>query len=219
MLARIALLERSLDDVTGAIKRDAQQAPPQLPSTGSVAPSARTDAPGPPPTDTPVLPTQTPGSQPSGSIEAFPGGAPDSAARAAATPAAPTPPAPTHTSALAEAPAGSVALGLDVGGAVNFDGLRTLWASTKHSLLAPPDELYPVVAVRENSKTRSADLRLIVGPVANAEAAARLCVALAAAHRYCQPAAFEGQRLLLIEPLSKPIPNTVHRPAPGPPQP
>jgi hypothetical protein len=214
MLTRIASLERSLDDVTGTIRRDAQQAPPQVTSIGSAAPSARTEKPAPPPTETPIIPAQTPGSQPSGSIEAAPDGAPDTAARTAATPAA-----PTHTTALAEAPAGTAGLGLDVGGAVNFDGLRALWSSTKHSLLAPPEELYPVVAVRENSKTRSADLRLIIGPIPNAEAAARLCVALATAHRYCQPAAFEGQRLLLIEPLSKPIPNTVHRPAAAPPQP
>jgi hypothetical protein len=212
MLMRIASLERSLDDVTGAIRRDTQQAPPQVASIGSAAPSARTEKPA--PTETPIIPAQTPGPQPSGSSEAAPDGAPDTAARAAATPAA-----PTHTAALAEAPVGTATLGLDVGGAINFDGLRALWSSTKHSLLAPPEELYPVVAVRENSKTRSADLRLIIGPIPNAEAAAHLCVALAAAHRYCQPAAFEGQRLLLIEPLSKPIPNTVHRPAPVPPQP
>jgi hypothetical protein len=44
-------------------------------------------------------------------------------------------------------------------------------------------------------------LRLVVGPVADAEAAARLCMTLSAARRYCQPVAFEGQRLALNDPV------------------
>jgi hypothetical protein len=52
-----------------------------------------------------------------------------------------------------------------------------------------------VVAVRENSRTKNAELRLVVGPLANVETAARLCASLSAARRYCQPVAFEGQRL------------------------
>jgi hypothetical protein len=51
-----------------------------------------------------------------------------------------------------------------------------------------------VVAVRENGKTHGAELRLVIGPLDDAEAAARLCATLAATHHYCQPVAFEGQR-------------------------
>jgi hypothetical protein len=116
-------------------------------------------------------------------------------------------------------------MGVDVGGAVSFEGLRTLWSSTKHHLLPLPDELYPVVGVRENSKG-SADLRLVIGPIANSEVAAQLCSKLAAAHHYCQPAAFQGQRLSLVEPAPKARPATTttdpggpHRPPPGPRQP
>jgi hypothetical protein len=125
----------------------------------------------------------------------------------------------------------TAALGVDVGGATSFEGLRTLWASTKHSLPPMPDELFPLVGLRENNKG-SADLRLIVGPVANAEAIARLCGKLSAAHRYCQPATFQGQRLSLVEPapkstaaappsaiLAAPQPPAPHHPVPGPRQP
>ncbi len=207
ILSRIASLERSLDDITGSIKRDAQHALPQITSTSSAASPGQTEVPAASPTKTAIIPPQAPVSQQPGSIEAAaPGSAPDNAPRAAATPSA-----PMRTTTLAEPPVGAPGLGVDVGGAVNFDGLRTLWSSTKHNLPAMPDELYPVVAVRENGKTRGAELRLIVGPIVNTETAGRLCAALAAAHRYCQAVAFEGQRLSLIEPLSKPIPNTVHR--------
>ncbi|HWF95998.1 MAG TPA: hypothetical protein VG291_13655, partial [Xanthobacteraceae bacterium] len=37
------------------------------------------------------------------------------------------------------------------------------------------------------------------GPIVDAEGAARLCTTLAAAHHYCQPVAFEGQRLSLAD--------------------
>ena len=45
----------------------------------------------------------------------------------------------------------------------------------------------------------AAELRLIIGPMPDAEAAAQLCVTLAAAHQYCQPVAFEGQRLAVAD--------------------
>jgi hypothetical protein len=57
--------------------------------------------------------------------------------------------------------------------------------------------------VQENNKTSIAELRLIIGPLASAEAAARLCSALLAEHLYCQPVAFEGQRLSLVKPAPK----------------
>ena len=66
-------------------------------------------------------------------------------------------------------------LGVDVGGAVTFDGLRALWVSTKGNNAALFEGLHPIVAVRENSRTKATELRLIVGPIANVEAATRLC--------------------------------------------
>src|SRR5581483_2179681 len=102
-------------------------------------------------------------------------------------------------------------LGIDVGGAVNFEGLRVLWASTREHNPALFEGLFPIVAVRESSKTHNAELRLVVGPLAGADAAGRICAALTTARRYCQPVAFEGQRLLLAES----VPERSSAPAPG----
>jgi hypothetical protein len=41
------------------------------------------------------------------------------------------------------------------------------------------------------------ELRLVVGPLVNAGAAARLCGTLAASGLACQPTIFDGQRLAL----------------------
>jgi len=84
---------------------------------------------------------------------------------------------------------------IDIGGAANFEGLRTLWAATKANNGAQLDGLHPAIAVRENSRVKNAELRLIVGPLADVEAAVRLCATLSGPRRYCQPVAFEGQRL------------------------
>ena len=130
------------------------------------------------------------------------------AARAAAAEAARMA-AVTPNSLHAPAETPTTGLGLDVGGAINYDGLRTLWHSTKNSDPPLMDDLYPLVAVRENNKTHGIDLRLLVGPIDDMETAARLCAALMAAHRYCQPVAFEGQHLSLNEPAIKPAHHPV----------
>jgi len=167
------------------------------------APAPRTEAPA------PLEAIVSPGQAPS---------AGEVGGQAEASPAAPA------RAATAGEPA-AAALGVDVGGATNFEGLRTLWSSTKHSLPPLPDELYPVIGVRENSKG-SADLRLVIGPITSPDVAARLCSKLAAVHHYCQPAAFLGQRLSLVEPAPKARPTTPapepappHHSAPGPRQP
>ena len=105
--------------------------------------------------------------------------------------------------------------GVDIGGAVNFDALRVLWKSTKAAHAALLDGLSPRVTVRENSKWRAAELRLIVGPLPDADAAARLCATLSAARRSCQPAPFAGQHFALTarEPERRPAPQPPRQPA------
>jgi hypothetical protein len=158
LVARIGILERNLEDVTGTIKRqDVRQESRQDSTAGAAAPAAAT-------------PTQP---QPS---------TPDRIANAT-----------EETSAVTEAAKGE--FGVDIGGAANLEGLRTLWASSKATNGEQFDGLRPAVVVRENSRAKNADLRLIVGPLADIEAAVRLCATLSGARRYCQPVAFEGQRL------------------------
>jgi hypothetical protein len=199
VLARIAALERNLDGVTGTIKRErvanapqaSLQSPPQNPvAAPGAAPAARPETPAVPVTEAAITPAQTPAPQPSGAGDAAQVAAPDAGSRAEAPPA---------NLARVTTLAAAGGLGVDVGGAGNYEGLRTLWHATKNSDPALLGELYPVVTVRENGKTHGVDLRLVVGPIADAEAAARLCTTLSAAHHYCQPVAFEGQRLSMID--------------------
>jgi hypothetical protein len=209
-LARIAALERNLDGVTGTIKRDtgttkrelAPSPPPQSAATSTALPT-RPETAAAPVTEAAVPPP--PASQQSGVGDA----APIAPAEATPAPAA----NPVHPSTPAEQALASAGLGIDVGGAGNYQGLRTLWHATKNIDPALPEGLYPLAAVRENGKTHGADLRLVIGPIADAEAAARLCTTLAASHHYCQPVAFEGQRLSMTDGGStktSPVPSPAH---------
>jgi len=213
-LSRIAALERNLDGVTGTIKRDTgttkrdstqrdsiqrdliqRDLAPTLspPPSQSLPPPARPETPAAPVTEAAVTPVPTPASQQSGVGDAAP-------MASAAADAPPAPAAnPAHLSTPAEQALASAGLGIDVGGAGNYQGLRTLWHSTRTIDPALLEGFYPLAAVRENGKTHGADLRLVIGPIADAEAAARLCTTLAASHHYCQPVAFEGQRLSMTD--------------------
>jgi hypothetical protein len=213
LLARMDLLERNLADVTGSIKRDAstasQQALAQATSTSPAAGTPAAATPASPPeilaargTATLNVPASTPASPPPSTMPSVAVATPDSSGRSAAAASNPV----------------TAELGVDVGGAHNFESLRTLWTSTKRSNVALPEKLYPRVLVRENNKTPGAELRLIIGPLASAEAAARLCSALLAEHRYCEPVAFEGQRLSLAKPAPK-AGMSVRAPASGTSQP
>ena len=219
-MARIATLERNLDDVTGAIKRQGGDSSGQM---SAAPPSPAAAVPAPAPTDSPkepikevvkeVTPPPAPGSLP-GPLSLIP-----AAQRSGGPEAQPAPPerVANISSVRSDDPAAAEALkiefGVDVGGAVNFDGLRVLWISTKGSHAALLEGLHPVVAVRENSRTKNAELRLVVGPLASVEGAARLCASLSAGRRYCQPVAFEGQRL--TEPDAVPERLASPRPAPA----
>jgi hypothetical protein len=159
------------------------------------APVARTEAPAAPVKEAAVTPAPAPAAAapPSEPDNAAPA-APDSGNRTVASASS-----PGRVSGPPEPLAVAAGLGIDVGGASNYEGLRTLWKSTKTSEAELPEEAYPVVTVRENGKTHGAELRLVVGPIADVELASRLCGTLSAAHHYCQPVAFEGQRLSMID--------------------
>jgi hypothetical protein len=242
LTARIGTIERSLEDVTGAIRRQgadshgaasaALPAPSQPVATLLPAPVAKeaaqesgkqesvkqesakdpvkgvTMAPAPGPLD--ILAARQPGA----AAEAHPA-SPEAFANLPAI----------RSDEAAATELSKVEFGVDVGGAINFDGLRVLWTSTKGSNAALFEGLHPVVAVRENSRTKNAELRLVVGPLAHVEGAARLCAILSAARRYCQPVSFEGQRLAEPDAVPErraappaPKPKVV-APAPPPPKP
>src|SRR3954471_14374720 len=169
LAARLTVLERNLDEVTGSIppKAAAQQSPPVPVPSVAASPLS---APAPP----------APASQPASINQA----------RVAAGHLA------TGTSA-ADSIATKTEFGVDIGGNASIDGLRSLWSTLKASQPTLFDGLRPVIAVREGQKPGVIELRLIAGPLPNASIAARLCAALAAANQPCQPTVFDGQRLAL----------------------
>jgi hypothetical protein len=204
LMARIGTLERSLEDITGATKRQDTPRDPRQDSTAAAQPASSSGSSAAPPANGPLPPKDsTAGSQPQPS-------APERLANAPAV--------VTEEAAVTDAPKGE--FGIDVGGAANFEGLRVLWASTKANNGALFEGVHPAVAVRENSRAKTPELRLIVGPLADVEAAARLCARVSAGRRYCQPVAFEGQRLADADmaPEQKPaaVPKPPSKPASKP---
>jgi hypothetical protein len=178
LLARLATIERGLEDVTGSIHKQVATTPPATPP--SPPPAAAEPPPKiaavPPQTVAPAEPAPAPASDPPNR-----------------TTTAPPPAAIPDLEAIQGRPAA----GVDVGGAKDFDGLRTLWNAITTNHFGLFDGLHPIVAVRENSKSRTAELRLIAGPLTDVEIASRICTTLATAKRYCRLVTFEGQPLAL----------------------
>jgi hypothetical protein len=206
LLTRIASLEHTLEDVTGSLKRETTVTPPAPSLPSSVRGNA--DA--------------TPGEpRPSAEETAGPSGS-----ATLQSPPATTSQELAATSRLAGLPASDDApepekakaeFGVEVGGAVSFDGLRVLWNTMRSANAAQFEGLHPVVIARENRRTRAVDLRLVVGPVGNADAAARLCATLSGTRRTCQPTPFEGRELSLVAPeppRPPPVAAPQRKPAP-----
>jgi hypothetical protein len=167
LLARVTVLERNLEDVTGSVGRI---------GSAQIAPS--------PPVPPPNGPTVLSSLSAPQTIAAFPservaGGF--SAARGASAPDS----IPTMTD-----------FGVDIGGGPTIGSLRDLWTSAKGTHGNIFDGLRPVISVRDG-KPGTAELRLVVGPLSNAAAAAKICASLSASGWTCRPAVFDGQRLAL----------------------
>lgn len=85
--------------------------------------------------------------------------------------------------------------GLDIGTAKTLEGLRALWTAALQQHAAQLDGLQPIIHLRDRPRSAGPELRLVAGPVPSAATAARLCARLSAAGAICQPAVFDGQRL------------------------
>jgi hypothetical protein len=187
LLTRVASLERGLEDVTGSVKRQAAAPPPPASPAAPQLP-AIAFAPAPLAGGTPRRAEPEPVSLPA-RVEL-----PPPPTRLATIPVATTPAA-----GVADEEQAKGEFAVDVGGAVNFDGLRVLWNSSRNANAVLFEGLQPLVAAREN-RSRGVDLRLIVGPLASTEAATQICAALLAARRSCQMTTYEGQPLPLTAP-------------------
>jgi hypothetical protein len=195
LAGRIALLESSIDDITGALKRQAAvtaaalaaaKTPPPAPGTPVVAATAAAAAPA-------SVPTPAPAAQPPTAAIASPEKKADPAStssvqmpssRAATAQAAAEPDMPTAN--LAE-------FGLDLGGAPTLDGVRQRWTTVKANFGPLLAGLHPLAALeRRQGKT---GYRLVVGPLPNGPAATGLCAHFNAAHTPCKAVRFEGEQI------------------------
>jgi hypothetical protein len=120
-------------------------------------------------------------------------------APATATPAAP----PDETTALFTGSIGAgtpetplkVEFGADLGPALTMTRLRSRWSKLATERPELVKGLRPLVTVRELGAGKPVEIRLVVGPIANVNAATEFCSILAPAQYLCRPAVFDGQRL------------------------
>jgi hypothetical protein len=144
--SRLAVVEHSVDDVTGSIAQQAKATtPPPWPDTGPPVPA------------TPA------------------------AIAAVIAPALPLP----------------MEYGVDIGSAVSIQALRARWAGIRSAHPQLFDGLAPTVALSEPPQSNRPELRLVVGPLASADAAAKLCSTLGRFRLTCQPTIFAGRHLAL----------------------
>jgi hypothetical protein len=222
--ARLATLERQLADVTGSIApRSAPPAPvtalapvtapaKAAASAASVGPTLNTK----PAVLVPAMPRQIaaiarPSREPPRIIEplAMPAtrditthwsdaSHPAAPAEHAAAVAVPLPPVrPMRVAAVRKRtppPQSSLpGLGLDVGGSLSPGRLRSQWTEVKANFGPLLAGLHPVIG--RDGRFGHLPYRLLIGPVPNEEAAARLCANLTAGGVECHPTPFAGQQL------------------------
>ena len=144
--SRLAVVEHSVDDVTGSIERQAKAtAAPPWPDSGPPVPS------------TPA------------------------AIAAVIAPALPLP----------------MEYGVDIGSAVSIQALRARWAGIRSAHPQLFDGLAPTISLSETPQSNRPELRLVLGPLASAGAAAKLCTTLERFRLTCQPTIFAGRHLAL----------------------
>ncbi len=123
--------------------------------------------------------------------------APVHAQVAAAEPLPPRIAVPAAAPLHAASPAVTLKYGVDIGNAVSIAVLRARWLGIHSAHGKLFEGLIPVVMLRGVPHTGRIELRLVVGPLVSAEAAAKLCVALAPYRLSCQPTLFSGQHIAL----------------------
>lgn len=188
--ARIASLERNLEDMTGSIKQQ-------------VTVAAKAAVPPPPPA--PVAPiiaplAMAPLSQPATTEAGWSGNnAPQNTPQAEAPATAPVPLQPERVVAtlpVAEAPEQprKPEIGIDLGGAANLDVLNARWAAVKANFGPMLPGLYPRAA--QSHRPHSSEYRLIAGPLPTNAAAVQLCAKFVAARVTCRAVKFDGERMV-----------------------
>jgi len=180
----IALLESNIDDMSGAIKKQAAATAAVLAAKDNPpTPNPKTQAVSPPGvgTDKDTTASIPPNSFPKPDI---------------ASSSVPMPPARIANASLLEndQPAPKQAeFGLDLGGGATVDGLRLRWLTVKANFGPLLSGLRPLAA--RDHRAGATGYRLVAGPLPNSAAAAGLCAHFVAARTACRAVKFEGEQI------------------------
>ena len=179
LAGRIALLQSSVDDMTGAIKRQAAATAAVL-AARAAAPASQSQ-----PSIAPPVAGATP-------VAA----APEAKTDPVITSSVPLPPARAAAAQAAAGPEPATStseFGLDLGAASTLDGVQQRWTTVKANFGPLLSNLHPLAAPeRRQGKT---GYRLVVGPLPNSPAASGLCAHFNAAHTPCRAVKFEGEQI------------------------
>ena len=200
LAGRIALLESSIDDMTGAIKKQAAATAAAL--AAKAAPAA---APAP---ATPA--TTRPAPSNDAAVNAQPVASPPAPKVASAMPAA-QPEVPSRDSIplpQARSPALTVAeptppadstneFALDLGGGPTLDAIRQRWIAVKANFGPLLSGMHPLAARERRPGTTG--YRLVVGPLPNSPAATGLCAHFNAARTACHATKFDGEQFAIAQ--------------------
>lgn len=173
--SRLAAIEHNMDDMTGSISRqiEAAKAQPASPWPADANPA-------------PVTPAVI-ASIVSPAVPPFAG-------LAAALPSRALTPPPAEAASSAGGP---TQYGVDIGSALSIQALRARWLGVRTAHPQLFVGLTPTVTLRAIPQSDRVELRLVVGPLANSEAAAQLCASLVPYRLFCQPTVFDRQHVAL----------------------
>ena len=205
LTARIAMLERNLEDMTGSIKQQSKQlaaaraanTPPPAPSAPATTPAVVAAAPPP----APALPALKPLAMPAVSDTTASWPATTTTPQAAEPAPEPAPPPPVHIAAApalepvaALPPPPKPDYGIDLGSAGSIEALRIHWAVLKANYGPLLVGLHPLAA-QQPKHPAGVTYRLVAGPLPNAAEAAQLCARFPVTRTGCRPAKFNGVQL------------------------
>jgi hypothetical protein len=188
LTVRLAKVEHTMNDITGAISRqvDAAKAQSASPSPADAKPASETPA----VVGSIVSAEPAPGPLPSG-LGAPPVSSPTS-------PASPSPSSSPPSPAQLGSPAPATSeYGVDIGSALSIQVLRARWLGIRSAHLQLFERLQPTVTLDQSPQSKRLELRLVAGPLASVEAAKRLCAALAPYRLFCRPTIFDRGQLAL----------------------
>ncbi len=195
LAGRIALLESSIDDLTGTVKKQAAataaalaaKATPPAPSSSASAPPSSSNSPA----------TNAVTAVTTGSIAVVtPASKTDTKSDTSATQMVPLPPARAANASANEPeppPSKQIEFGLDLGGGATIEAVRQRWVTVKANFGPLLSGMYPLAA-REH-RPGGAGYRLVVGPLPNSMAATGLCAHFSAARTACRAVKFEGDQI------------------------